>query len=144
MRATEMQSRFEGGGVSSGWRKTAQVTKNDLPILVHGSHKSKKRTVTAANGAEERQVLVYVLTSLTVYPTIRFTDNLQQLERAFSRPASRTSSKSTTAFHTAPPRYVVEKPRALCLEVGIAGFRLLPRTRCAELYCSLCRLGSVL
>src|SRR5437016_5827173 len=28
-----------------------------------------------------------------------------------------------------PPRYVVGKPSALCSEAGIAGFRLLPRTR---------------
>ena len=27
------------------------------------------------------------------------------------------------------PRYVVEKPSVLCLEVSIAGLRLLPRTR---------------
>jgi hypothetical protein len=36
---------------------------------------------------------------------------------------------TTSAFHTTPRRYVVEKPSALCSEVGIAGFRLLPRTR---------------
>jgi hypothetical protein len=48
----------------------------------------------------------------------------------------------TSAFHTAPPRYVVEKPSVLCLEVGIAGFRLLPRTRardCAAASVSIAR-----